>query len=230
MNEPVRPETVSHRMVWSRIFTGSTEGKILLSGIVLTGLGLASMLLVAIWDPIMSRIIGVMAFTNIAVGRAVSMSIGYAAGQGHGLVLAVNMVTETILVLLFYPLFVFSVNKLISLEWIKNLLERTHEAAAKHEGKVRKYGIVGLFTFVWFPFWMTGPVVGSAIGYLLGFPAWLTLVAVLAGTYVAMVAWAFFLFDIQKRAAAWGEWAPLVIIGMLVAVVLIGYLFHRNKE
>lgn len=230
MNEPTRPETIDRRMVWSRIFAGSTEGKILLSGVALTILGLVSMLLVAIWDPTMSRIIGVMAFTNISVGRAVSMSIGYASGQGHGLVLAVNMVTETILVLLFYPLFVFSVKKLISLDWIKNLLERTHAAARKHEGKVRKYGIVGLFTFVWFPFWMTGPVVGSAIGYLLGFPAWLTLAAVLAGTYVAMVAWAFFLFDLQKRAAAWGEWAPLVIIGMLIAVVLIGYLFHRNKE
>ena len=230
MNEPTGPEPGNRRKVWKRIFNDSVEGKILLSGVLLTILGLVSMLLIAIWDPATSRIVGVMAFSNITIGRAVSMSIGYAAGQGHGLVLIVNMITETILVLLFYPLFVFSLKKLIRLDPIKSLLDRTHAAASKHQAKVRKYGVLGLFTFVWFPFWMTGPVVGSAIGYLIGFPAWLTLTAVLTGTYVAMVAWAFFLFDIQKRAAAWGEWAPLAIVGLLLAVVLLGYLTHRHKE
>ena len=31
--------------------------------------------------------------------------------------------------------------------------------------KLRKFGIAGLFVFVFAPFWMTGPVVGAIIGW-----------------------------------------------------------------
>jgi uncharacterized membrane protein len=170
-----------------------------------------------------------MALTNITFGRAVSMSIGYAAGFGHALVIPVNMVVETILVLLFYPLFVFSLKKLVVIPALRNMVARAHQAAVQHEDKVRRYGIIGLFVFVWFPFWMTGPVIGSAIGYLLAFPVWLNLTVVLAGTYIAMVAWAYLLFHLQAQAADLGSWAPALIIMILVAVGLIGYWLNRKR-
>lgn len=206
------------------------EGRVLLAGLLLTVTGLLLMALVATWSPRISRMIGALAFSNIIFGRAVSMSIGYAAGYGHSLVLSVNMVTETILVLLFYPVFVFSVKKLVVFSWSRKLLEHTNTAAIRHKDKVRKYGVIGLFTFVWFPFWMTGPVVGSAIGYLIRFPAWLTLTAVLAGTYIAMVAWALFLFDLQKRMAVFGGWAPALLVGIIIAIVALGYLAIRKQD
>ena len=109
-------------------------------------------------------------------------------------------------------------------------MERTHQAAERHHVKVRRYGTIGLFIFVWFPFWMTGPVVGSAIGYLLGFPAWLTLIIVLTGTYIAMGAWAYIMFNIQERAADIGPLAPTLVIGLIVFLVLIGYWLNwRGK-
>jgi uncharacterized membrane protein len=221
--------TPDRRRLWATALA-SPEGRILVAGIVLTLLGLVIMLLTAIWDGAMSRMMGALALSNITVGRAVSMSIGYAAGYGHVLVLSVNMVTETILVLLFYPLFVLSMTRLIKFDSIRTLIDRTHRAALQRQDTIRKYGIAGLFIFVWFPFWMTGPVVGSAIGYLLKFPAWLTMVTVLAGTYVAMVAWGLLLFDIQKRAAVWGEWAPLAIVALLVAVLVGGFLMHQRRD
>ncbi len=174
--------------------------------------------------------ISVMSFTNIIFGRAVSMSIGYAGGYGHALVVLVNIWVETVLVLLFYPVFVFSMRKLVVLPRLRRFLERTSATAERHRVKVRRYGIIGLFVFVWFPFWMTGPVVGSAVGYLLGFPAWLTVSVVLVGTYVAMGGWAYVLFGIQTRAAVFGPWAPALIVALIVLFVLAGHWLNRRAQ
>ena len=217
------------RPAWRQLFR-TTEGRILLLGIVVALVGLIFMGLVAFWSPQTTHMIGAMTFFNIVFGRAVSMSIGYAGGYGHSLVVSVNMWVETVLVLLFYPLFVFSMQKLVTFPRLKHFLERTRAAAEHHHVKVRRYGIAGLFIFVWFPFWMTGPVVGSAIGYLLGFPAWLTLSVVLSGTYIAMGGWAFLMFGIHSRAAVLAPWAPTLIITVLILLVLAGYWLNRHKK
>jgi len=223
--------TLDHppRPAWRQLFK-TPEGRILLLGIAVALAGLIVMGLVAFWSPQTSRMIGAMTFFNITFGRAVSMTIGYAGGFGHALVIPVNMWVETVLVLLFYPVFVFSMRKLIVFRGLKRFLERTHATAERHHDKVRSYGIVGLFAFVWFPFWMTGPVVGSAIGYLLGFPAWLTVSVVLAGTYIAIGGWAYIMFSLYNRAAAFGPWAPALMIGLIILLVLAGYWLNRHGK
>lgn len=215
--------------IWRSLFA-TTEGRVLAAGIILSITGLLVIAITALWSPQNASMMGAMAITNVTFGRAVSMSIGYAAGYGHALVVSVNMVVETILVLLFYPLFVFSLKKLVVFPALKRLLDRAHDAAVQHEDKVRKYGIIGLFTFVWFPFWMTGPVVGSAIGYLLELPIWLNLTVVLIGTYIAMAVWGYMLFSIQSQAADLGAWAPILIVGITLAIVLVGYFLHRQRD
>lgn len=214
---------------WRQLFKTS-EGRILRFGIAVAILGLIVMGLVAFASPQTSRMIAVMSFTNIVFGRAVSMSIGYAGGYGHGLVVPVNMWVETVLVLLVYPMFVFSMRKLVVLPSLKRFLDYTQEIAARHDDKVRRYGIVGLLIFVWFPFWMTGPVVGAAIGYLLGFPAWLTVSVVLAGTYIAMLGWGYLLFGLYTRAAVFGPWAPALIVVILILIVIASYFLNRRRE
>ena len=217
------------RPAW-RVLLRTTEGRILLLGITVAVLGLIAMAVVALLSPMAARMIGAMAFFNVIFGRAVSMSIGYAGGYGHTLVVPVNIWVETVLVLLFYPLFVFSMRKLVVFPSLKRFLERTRMTAERHHDKVRRYGVAGLFIFVWFPFWMTGPVVGSAIGFLLGFPAWLTVSVVLAGTYIAMVVWAYFMFDLQSRAAVFAPWAPSLIVVLIILFVLAGYWLNRQAR
>jgi hypothetical protein len=106
---------------------------------------------------------------------------------------------------------------------LRRIIDRTQAAAERHHGRVRRYGAAGLFIFVWFPFWMTGPVVGSAIGYLLGMPAWLTLSVVLAGTFVAVAGWAYVLFVLYSRAAVFAPWAPVFIVSLVILVILAVY-------
>jgi uncharacterized membrane protein len=215
--------------VWRQFFR-TTEGHIFLLGIASAFIGLAVMGLVAFWSPQTSQMIGAMSFTNIAFGTIVSMSIGYTAGYGHILVIAVNMWTETVMVLLFYPIFVLSMQKLVEFPVVGRFLENTRKAAERHQDKVRRYGIAGLFLFVWIPFWMTGPIVGSAIGYLLGFPAWLTLSVVIAGNFFTMAGWAYLLFGLYTRAAAFGPWAPVLIIGLIILFILASYQLNRRKK
>lgn len=217
------------RPAWRQLIN-TTEGHILLAGILIASMGLVVMGLVAIWSPQTSHMIGAMSFFNITFGRAVSMSIGYAGGYGHAVVIPVNMWVETVLVLLFYPLFVFSMRKLVVLPKLKRYIERTRAAAEHHRDTVRRYGIIGLFVFVWFPFWMTGPVVGCAIGYLLGMSPWLTIVVVLAGTYIAMGGWALLMFDLHNRATEFGDWAPLLLVVLVILLVLVGYGLNRHKQ
>lgn len=219
----------SPRPAWRELFR-TTEGRILWLGIAVALAGFIAMGVVAFWSPQALHMFGVMSFTNIIFGRAVSMSIGYAGGYDHALVVPVNMWVESVLVLLFYPLFVFSMRKLVVFPRLKRFLERTREAAERHHDKVRRYGIAGLFIFVWFPFWMTGPVVGAAIGYLLGFPAWLTVSIVLAGTYIAMSAWAWLLFGLQTHVAVFGPWATALIVAIFVLIFLAGYGLNRRRR
>ena len=213
--------------VWRELFK-TTEGRILLLGISIAFAGLISMGVVAYWSPQASEIIGAMSFANLVFGTVVAMSIGYASGYSHALVIPVNMWVETVVVVLFYPVFVLSVRKLVEFPRLKRILDRTQAAAERHHDTVRRYGIVGLFIFVWIPFWMTGPVVGSVIGYLLGFPAWLTLSVVLSGTYMTTICWAYLLFGLYTRAAVFGPWAAILIIGLIILVIITVYLLDRR--
>ncbi len=198
-------------------------------GLTMVLLGCAITAIVA-WSSLpTSRMIGAMAFSNILFGRAASMSIGYAGGYGHALVVPVNMFVETVLVLLFYPVFVMSMRKMVEFPRLKNLLERTHAAAERHHETVRRYGIFGLFAFVCMPFWITGPVLGCAIGYLLGFAAWQTLLIVLVSTYIAIAGWAWVLFNLYAHAAALGQWAPALIIAAAILLILAAYVLKRHR-
>lgn len=228
--EDTKPAPSAERLpkpVWRELLR-TTEGLIMMLAVAVALAGLISMGVVAYWSPQTSEIIGAMSFANLVFGTVVAMSIGYASGYGHALVIPVNMWVETVVVLLFYPVFVLSVRKLVELPRLKRFFDRTQTAAERHHETVRRYGIAGLFIFVWIPFWMTGPVVGSVIGYLLGFPAWLTLSVVLAGTYLTTICWAYLLFGLYTRAAVFGPWAAILIISLIILVIITVYLLDRR--
>jgi uncharacterized membrane protein len=210
---------------------GSAEGRLLLVGV---GLALMYTLWLGIkllfW-PAESQVLVGMTATQIIFGRAAGMAFGYSLGLGRGTVIAVCMAIETIVVLIFYPLFVFSWRHLLVIKWLNNIFERTRAAAEARKIIVQKYGIIGLFVFVWFPLWMTGPMVGCVIGFLLGLRVRLTMGAVLAGTYVAIIGWAFFLRRFHDLVASYSSYAALVLMTVLVMIiVVVGHLLHRASR
>ena len=206
----------------------SPEGRILLIGVAMAFIYTFWLVIKVFYSPAESQIlIGMTAF-DIMFGRAAAMVFGYSQELGHATVITVCIIIETILVLLFYPLFVFSWRHLLVIKWLRNTFDRLHKAAETHKDKVQKYGIIGLFVFVWLPFWMTGPVVGCVIGFLLGLKARLNIPVVLAGTYVAILGWAFFMRRLNERVASYSSYAGVVILALLIVIIVIGNLLHRT--
>ena len=198
----------------------SPEGRLL--GI---GLALTSLMFLAFgigWQLFPDRVLTYTAMTglNLIIGRAAGMSFGYASGFGHAQVIPLNMLVETIQVLVVYPLFVLSWRQLIRVPRLQAYLTRMHRAAETHGGSVRKFGIVGLFVFVFVPFWMTGPVVGSIIGFLIGLRPWVNVSVVLASTYVAIGVWALLLNELSVWAATVNRFAPYALVVAIVLIVM----------
>ena len=208
----------------------SPEGRILVTGVVMAVLYIAGVALSSLWDPETAQVIVGMTATHILFGRAAGMSFGYSLGLGHGSVVPVNMLIETVMVLLFFPLFVFSWRRLLIIQSLKDIMDRLHEAADTHRDSIHRYGIIGLMAFVWFPFWMTGPLVGCILGFFIGLRPWLNLTIVLAGTYLAIASWAVLLREIHDRVAAFSPYAPVILLAIVIVIVFSAHLLSRGKK
>lgn len=209
-------------------FLRSVEGRILLVGVALALIYTFWLVIKLLLSPEQGQILIGMTATDIMFGRAAGMAFGYSLGLEHITVIPICMTIETVLVLICYPLFVLSWRHLLVINWLKNIFEKIHKSAETHKAKIQRYGIIGLFVFVWFPFWMTGPVVGCVIGFLLGLRVWLNMSVVLAGTYVAIFGWALFLHQLHERVASYSSYATMVLVGLLVIIIILGNLLHRT--
>ncbi len=208
----------------------STEGRILLIGVALAFTYTFWLGIKVLYSPEKSQILIGMTATDIMFGRAAAMAFGYSLFLGHSTVIPVCITIETILVLIVYPLFVFSWRHLLVTKWLKNFFERIHRSAEAHKAKIQKYGIIGLFLFVWFPFWMTGPVVGCVIGFLLGLKARIIIPVVLAGTYLAIFGWAFLLRQLHDHVASYSSYAEMILMAILIVIIVVGHFLHRTLQ
>jgi len=206
----------------------SPEGCLLLVGVALAFIFTVWLGVKLLFSPEEFQVLIGMTATEIMFGRAAAMAFGYSLGLEHRMVIPICMIIETILVLVFYPLFVFSWRHLLVTNWLKRIFERTHKVAEAHKDKVQKYGVIGLLAFVWFPFWMTGPVVGCVIGFLLGLRVWLNMAVVLTGTYAAILGWAFFLRHFHERVASYSSYAAMVLMGLLFVIIILGHILHKT--
>jgi uncharacterized membrane protein len=196
------------------------EGRILAVGV-----GLAWLLVIALgigWmiEPEWTLVFAAMTGLNLLIGRAAGMSFGYANGLDHAVVICSNVIIETIQVLVIYPLFVLSWRNLVDVRRLRRFLVRMRHSAEASQRQVARYGMVGLFVFVFLPFWMTGPVVGSIIGFLIGLKARQNLGTVLAATYVAIGIWALLFDQLNELLAAYGRYAAFATVLVLALAVL----------
>ena len=220
------PNSQQKNQLKSTLLT-SSEGCLLLIGVALAFIYTFWLGIKLLFSPDESQLLIGMTATALMFGRAAAMAFGYTVNLGHSVVIPICIIIETILVLIFFPLFVFSLQHLLVIKWLKNTFDRIQKSAETHKDKVKKYGVVGLFIFVWFPFWMTGPVVGSVIGFLLGLPVWLNITVVLAGTCTAILGWAFFLRQLHEHVASYSPYAAMTLMALLLVIIILGHFLHR---
>jgi len=217
---------------WRRALA-TAEGKALMAGVAVTLLYLGVVAGTRFWSADLFHSLWTMTGTHIIGGRFAGMLWGYENQLPHWLVIVANMAIETCLVLVFYPMFVFSYNRLIVIEPLRDTMEQTQRAAEAHHKTLVKFGVPGLLLFVWFPFWMTGPLVGCVIGFLIGLRPWVNLATVLMGTYVAVFCWGLALRPLHGMLQHLGQYVPLVFVGLILLLAVsirIRYAFSRHAR
>lgn len=216
----LKPSWHDARAGAARVFSG-VEGWILLVGVALALLTMLGFGVGWFFAPDITLGFAAMTGLNLLIGLAAGMSFGYAHGFGHLPVIASSALSDTLQVLVFYPLFVLSWNHLIDLGRFGPYLARVRASAERQQGWVRRFGIAGLFLFVFVPFWMTGPVVGAVIGFLLGLRARVNLGVVLAASYVSIVLWALLFDQLNALAASYHRWALFIAVVALLLLALV---------
>lgn len=210
-------------------FVSTPEGKIFIAGVLLLFgyiLSVVNLYLFSIKDA--NNLVG-MTVTNFFFGRAAGISYGYTADFSDLAIVFVNILIEFIMVLLIYPLFVLSWNRSLNLGFLKDMALNVEKQRLKYKEFFDKYGKYGLFVFVWFPFWMTGPVVGSIIGFLIGIRHYNTIFVVLSGTSLAIVVWTYFLKEIILLLDKVSSNASYIILAIFILLVIV-FKFVGDKK
>lgn len=206
------------------------EGKILAFGFFLLAIFLILLAISAYFWPERLNVLLSMTASNIIFGRMAGLSIGISSQMDSALLIAFNLFIESIMVLILYPLFVLSWKSLhvVSYKPLNDFFGRSQKSAEKYQPMIRKYGIIGLVFFVLTPFAMTGPVVGSFIGYLMGLPHMTTLTAVLFSTLIAIILWTYFIKNFEATLIVYSD--ALIMVLSLAAVIVLIWYFVRGKR
>jgi len=206
------------------------DGQVFVAGLVIALSYIGWLTIGMVNDPEIFQKYMTLSGSHMFAGRAAGITTGYYFKLDHAPVIILNCIVETIMVLIFYPLFVFSWRRLVLFSFLKKLMTKIGNVAESKQESIRHYGIYGLFVFVLFPFWMTGPVIGSAIGHLMGLRSWVNMSVVLGGTYAATVGLALFLHEISNFMAEFHNLAPLALVLGLVVLGLAGHLLNRSAK
>jgi len=141
---------------------------------------------------------------------------------------ALNFFIESIMVLILYPLFVLSWNKLdfVSYPPLIQYLERSKMNAHKYGPLIKRYGMIGLILFVLTPFAMTGPVVGSFVGFSIGLRHRVTLSIVLSSTLIAIILWIYLIKNFEEMLITYSN---ILMIGLMIAATVL-FLWYLLKK
>lgn len=204
------------------------EGQILLLGLLLLGGYFVLVMLCAIFYSNYFQQVLSITITNVIFGRMAGLSIGVASQMDTTFLVLFNFYIESIMVLILYPLFVFSWKKLdfVSYPPLSRYLEHSKHNANKYQPLIQRYGIIGLVLFVLTPFAMTGPVVGSFVGYLIGFSHKLTLAIVLSSTFIAIIVWVYLIKNFEEQLVAYSD---VLMIGLFVAIAVLLLWYFIKK-
>ncbi len=167
-----------------------------------------------------------MILTHLLSGRAGGISVGLELELPQWLIILNATLIDIIVVLILYPLFIFSYNHTVTKGIFSSIIKKSAVAAETNREKVGKFGVLGLLLFVWFPLHMTGPLAGSILGFLLGMTPLKTISIVISGTFLAVVSWLL----IFRKAFEFAEGFTLIIPISIVLFSGILYIIYRVKS
>ena len=211
-------------------FVSSQAGKIFIAGILLLILYIGAIAGIYLYSSEDAYNLIIMTFSNLFFGRAAGISFGFTAHFSDITIMLINMFIEFLTVMLIYPLFVLSWEKSLDIKMLRTFFIKVKEQRIQYKDLFDKYGVYGLFLFVWFPFWMTGPGVGSLIGFLIGVKHYTTMFVVLGGTFLATAIWTYFLKELINLLTYLSSYAGYILLGVFIVIGVVLKLKKSKKQ
>ncbi len=122
-----------------------------------------------------------------AVGRTVCAYEGVRLGFSNFYLLVQGGAQDIGIFFLVFPWIVRFYARVSHVGLVDRILGSVTRAAERHRERLRGYGAVGLYLFVFFPVSGTGTLVGCVVGYLLGMPMRQAVPIVIAGHLSCLV-------------------------------------------
>jgi uncharacterized membrane protein len=168
------------------------------------------------------------------VGRLVNIADGMANGFGQIYLFIQSAPQDLILLLIFYPLIIRAYHGAVQRKLIGNTLNRLRKSAERQKHIVEPFGALGLWIFVFFPFWSTGSLIGGIVGYLMGLRTWVTFVSVFTGHIVSVIALIWFFDGMTHLLEAFEQglirFLAWLVIGFLILLTLLIRLVRRTSR
>jgi uncharacterized membrane protein len=158
------------------------------------------------------------------LGRLVNIADGISAGFSNTYLLIQSGVQDVILLLVLYPPLVATYEGTVKRGgFVGRRIDGLRRTAERHKGFVEPLGAIGLWVFVFFPFWSTGALVGGVVGYLLGIRLRIVFLSVFTGHVLSVVSLIWF-FDVMSEIAStvgtgFARYAPWIVLAGLFAAI-----------
>ncbi len=205
------------------------EVKILLTGLILSFLTCLYLLYLLFTNLGLYKVLSSTAIVHIMGGRALGIAACLSADISRFYTILYNFFLEVVIVLITYGIVVLVIQNIIQPKLFRSAVKQAELAARDQKTNIKKYGAIGLFLFVMLPFFMTGPVIGSIIGYLLNYKAINNFLIVFSGTLSSIIIYALIGNNIIRHINQYVQvdlvkkWAA-IIVGILIVFFLIYHL------
>lgn len=140
--------------------------------------------------------------------------------------LFLNIIVSSAAVSTVHALFSLSFRKLFKISFLESTFEGLAKSADSQKKHLVSLGIPGVFFFVWIPFFMTGPIVGSILGRLIGLKLFTNLATVMIASITSIATWVFFWEQISRFVS---EKKMSIMSISLVSFFLLYILWNRIK-
>ncbi len=205
------------------------EVKILAIGLALALLAGLYLSVLLFTNPDLYKVLSSTAVIHIMGGRALGVATCLSAGLSLFTTIAYNFFLEMVIVLITYGFVVLIMRNIVQPKLFRSTVRQAELTAQQQKTRIKKYGAIGLFLFVMFPFFMTGPVIGALIGYLLNYRAVNNFLIVFGGTLSSIIIYAMVGNNIIRYLSRYLDIALVkkwgsIVIGLMILIFLIYHI------
>ncbi len=161
------------------------------------------------------------------LGRLVNIADGIASGFSQTYMFVQSGPQDIILLLVVYPLVVAAYRGSDKRGFLRGTIDRVRRSAEKHRRIVEPLGVIGLWLFVFFPFWSTGALVGGVVGYLIGMRTATVFLSVFTGHLISVISLIWFLDSVSGALESFDQGLVRFLPWMVLAVLLLVSLAMR---